>query len=168
MGDHPFQTGFYLLAIIASVYGNNIRTFLSIPPQKLNIWLIKSRLKSTAIQLENLTRVYKNGFNLLLYILPDILSMLMISIAFLSIMALNITIIARTLSTHVEFTRMESRVNMVLSMLSIIYSLRLFKLIIFLSRLNNFKESSHVLSARIARLSQKLEKVGVVIPTEEA
>jgi hypothetical protein len=46
----------FVLGCLASVFSQDIRAFLSLPPQKLNIWILKSRLvgaKSTLVHLQN-------------------------------------------------------------------------------------------------------------------
>ena len=40
LAGHPYQTAFYLLAIVVSIFGHDIRIFFSIPPQRLNIWFL--------------------------------------------------------------------------------------------------------------------------------
>jgi len=66
--DHPYQTAFYILAILVSIFGRDIRAFLSIPPQRLNIWILKSRLASAKSTLVALQNCHHNTYQLVLFV----------------------------------------------------------------------------------------------------
>jgi hypothetical protein len=66
--DHPYQTAFYLFAILVSIFGHDIRIFFSIPPQRLNIWLLKSRLASAKSTLVGLRQCHENAYRLVMFV----------------------------------------------------------------------------------------------------
>lgn len=66
--DHPYQVAFYILAILASIFARDIRIFFSIPPQKFNIWILKSRLTNAKSTLVALDKYRGNPYQLLLFV----------------------------------------------------------------------------------------------------
>jgi hypothetical protein len=102
MWDHPYQTGFYLLAIVVSIYGNVIKTFLSIPPQKLNTWLLRTRLVRTERRLDMLILAKNMG---LLYIIIFALKYLATALGVLLVASL---VIIGLLTKQLAFTGVPS------------------------------------------------------------
>jgi hypothetical protein len=162
------ETCFYILALAASIFGRDIRTFLSIPPQKLGIWVLKARLQSAARTLEELSRCNQNAYFLTLHIWGEILLILMILIPFIFVVGMHTAVILRAITTHKEFPLLGFRAFAVIIAYGLIASgFPLFRLSFFITQLRNLSEYEPRLSDKVLRLQSQLEKAGVM-PTEGA
>jgi hypothetical protein len=60
--QHPLSLAFITLFVggLISVYSGDIRSFISIPPQRLNIWFLKTRISSAEYRLKYLTELHND------------------------------------------------------------------------------------------------------------
>jgi uncharacterized paraquat-inducible protein A len=167
MWNHPYQTTFYILAIIASIYGSNIKTFLSIPPQTFSIWIAKARWKSTNRRLHNLQKCHNNSYSLILHLSSDILFILLLTFGNTVIAISLLALVGHTISTHKDFD-MHYNNNATLAALVMIAGLaRAFALITFITDLNHFDKRTSMLRSRLNSLQSKLENVGITMSVKE-
>jgi hypothetical protein len=168
MWDHPYQTTFYILAIITSIYGSNIKAFLSIPPQQLSIWIAKARWKSTNLRLSDLQKCHNSSYSLILYLSSDVLFLLLLTFGN-TIIAITLTaLVGCTIAAHKDFHTMQFSNNSTLALLIMIVGftrgLRLFS---FIANLNHFDEQMSVSRRRLNSLQSTLHKLGITMPMKE-
>jgi energy-coupling factor transporter transmembrane protein EcfT len=67
---HPIIFGLITLVLscIVSVYSGDIRRFLSIPPQRLSIWLLKARLANAEYKLSQLRDFVGHTYTVVAYV----------------------------------------------------------------------------------------------------
>lgn len=73
-----------LLGGAVSIFSGDIRRFLSIPPQRLTVWILKARLGATAARLEMLVSLNHDLRKMVLYLFKDLIYVL-VTILFLAI-----------------------------------------------------------------------------------
>jgi hypothetical protein len=167
MWNHPYQTAFYILAIVVSIYGSSIRAFLSLPPQKLNIWFLKTRYFLLSAKITNLNKCHQNSCNLTLYIWKTVAPAIILICLFLALISINTALIARILSSHREFTVVHFRIFAVLIMYILIIILpRLVTLTLFLLTLDTFEDYLPILNRKLINLQLRLKKAGANVGPE--
>jgi hypothetical protein len=151
MWDHPYQTAFYIVAILISIFARDIRTFFSIPPQKLNIWLLKSRLTNAKSTLVGLQNCHGNPYRLLIFVAASFSSAAVFFIA------------ATVMAFLRPFTPPPGGVMPIL----MIFTIYLFSGIIlwftaaFLTQLSNYETETKKLEQRIMKLIDRLAAKGI-------
>lgn len=55
---HPVLA--FLIACAVSIFSGDIRRFIKIPPQRLNLWILKTRISSTEDRLNRLKLLHEN------------------------------------------------------------------------------------------------------------
>ncbi len=154
----PLEMLLVIVSALIALYADTVRHFLSLPPQKLNTWVLKARLLSVNSKLFNLCECQNNAFATLLYItrtfvLSLILGSLFIGGVFLEVVALRA---AGRGDTDV-YTGFHQNLDVSLALVFVVVvCCRLLLLGEFLYRLRNFKGYDHRLMAEIAELEGKL------------
>lgn len=152
MWDHPYQTALYIVTILASIFARDIRIFFSIPPQALNIWLLKSRLASAKTTLVALQNCRGNPYQLVLLVAT-------------SFSGAAVFFIAATIMAFLRPSMPQTYRNLFLDL--IIFSIFLFSAIIFwftsafLRQLWNYETETKKLEWHIVQLTDKLAAKGI-------
>ena len=89
---HPVLA--FLLACAVSIFSGDIRRFLSIPPQRLTLWILKTRIASVEEQLKRIQLMHDETRQLVLYLALRIFNamvgiVMLIVLTFLEVFELN-------------------------------------------------------------------------------
>jgi len=161
---HPYQTGFYILTILVSVFSSDIRTFLSIPPQKLNIWILKTRWKSAHKTLLHLNLYHADTYQLFLYVSQQFAIIFGLTFCVLCFAGMGSL---ANFSAHLpppQPPRSAMRAHLLVFMYSfILVNIRLLSLVLFLQKLANYDQYVGILNRRMEHLKAHFNRVGVVL-----
>lgn len=152
MWDHPYQIAFYILAIFVSIFAHDIRTFFSIPPQRLNIWILKSRLASAKSTLVSLQNCHENIYQLVMFVASGF-SAGMVFFLFATIMAFLRPFTPRT-PGDLWLTLMIFTVYLIPLML-------FWSIAAFIKRLWSYETETKKLEWRIVQLTDRLAVKGI-------
>jgi hypothetical protein len=89
---HPVLS--FLLACAVSIFSGDIRRFLSIPPQRLNLWILKTRIASTEEKLKRLKAMHDHTNTLIVNLALRVFNamvgiVVLIVVVFLEVFELN-------------------------------------------------------------------------------
>ncbi len=147
-----------IVSAFVALYADTIRHFLSLPPQKLNTWLLKARLLSVNAKLFNLCECQNNPFTTLLYTTRTFVLVLILMSLFLAGVFLEVVALRSAARGDTEFyTRFHQNLDISLALVFVVVvCCRLMILGEFLYRLRNFKGYDQSLMAEIAQYEEKL------------
>ena len=147
-----------IVSAFVALYADTIRHFLSLPPQKLNTWILKARLLSVNARLFNLCECQNNAFTTLLYISRTFVLVLVLVSLFIGGVFLEVVALRSAARGDTDFyTRFHQNLDISLALVFVVVvCCRLMLLGEFLYRLRNFKGYDQSLMAEIARLEGKL------------
>ena len=160
MGDNPYQTIFYLLTIVVSIFGRDIRTFLSIPPQRLSVWILKTRIRDLEYNLKRLDKVHDDAYQLLMCLSPLFLLVTFV-FSYASVITIFLVIVAIFPSKFLNIAPPHPHIGVIylsINVLALILFVRFGLMYSFLDSLQTYtstkqrwEDKAKVLTARLER-----------------
>jgi hypothetical protein len=147
-----------ILSALAALYADTIRHFLSLPPQKLSIWVLKARLLSVNSKLFNLCECDSNPLFTLIYVTRTLVTVLILISLFLGGVFLEVVSIRTAERGDVgAYSRFHANLDISLALVFVVVvCCRLLLLGEFLYRLRNFKGYDSRLMEHVAHLEERL------------
>ncbi len=153
-----FEIVLVILSALISLYADTVRHFISLPPQKLSIWILKARLLSVNSKLFNLCECQNNSFTTLLYVTRSLVFVLLLTSLFIGGIFLEVVSIRlENRGDPGAYSRFHANLDISLALLFVVVVCsRLLLLGEFLFRLRNFKGYDSRLMERVAEFEAKL------------
>jgi hypothetical protein len=153
--SHPLWLAFFTLigGGLISVFSADIRQFCSIQPQKLNVWVLKTRLRTAARNLERSMQLHDEPGTLLVYLGHSVARISMGMLMMVGIGLLELLWHARGYT----WSKAEHRTNIVFIMLGITICFDVVrKMTIQMSNLAHYDDYVMTIQSRIASLQKRL------------
>src|SRR5271157_601403 len=154
----PLEVLLVIVSALVALYADTIRHFLSLPPQKLDAWILKARLLSVNSKLFNLCECENNALATVIYVSRTLVVLLLLISLFIG--GIFLEVVALRVENRVPtvgYDRFHANLDISLALVFVVViCCRLLLLGEFLYRLRNFKGYDHRLMADVARLEEKL------------
>jgi hypothetical protein len=145
------------ISVLVGLYADIIRHFLSLPPQRLDTWLLKARLLSVNSKLFNLCECDNNALATLIYVARTFVVVLILMGLFVGGVFLEVVALRTEARGDAAYSRFHANLDISIALVFVvIICCRLLLLGEFLYRLRNFKGYDHRLMEHVAELEQKL------------
>src|SRR5580704_4602110 len=158
--DHalPLEILVVLLSGLVALYADTLRHFVSLPPQRINTWVLKARLLSVNSKLFNLCECHNNAFATLVYISRLFVFVLILMGLFLGGIFLEVVSMRTAYRGDMNaYSQFHANLDISLALIFVVVvCCRLLLLGEFLYRLRNFKGYDHYLMEHVALLEEKL------------
>ena len=154
----PLEILLVIASALVALYADTIRHFLSLPPQKLNAWILKARLLSVNSKLFNLCECENNALATVIYVSRTLVVLLLLISLFIGGIFLEVVAVrVENRAVAGDYDRFHANLDISLALVFVVViCCRLLLLGEFLYRLRNFKGYDHRLMADVARLEEKL------------
>lgn len=154
----PLEMLVVLLSAFVALYADTLRHFFSLPPQRLDTWLLKARLLSVNSKLFNLCECHENAFATLVYIARTLVLVFVLISLFLGGVFLEVVAVRTALrGTTDVYSNFHANADLAVALVFVVVvCCRLLIMGEFLYRLKNFKGYDQLLMDDIARLEVKL------------
>lgn len=153
---HPYWFAFLLFLL--SIYAGPIRRFLAIPPQKLNVWILKARVSNVTAALNRMETYKDNIYEVLLLLLHTLL---------LALSAILMTVVFHYL-TYAQFVmgrqlsyQTVAVTSSAIIFVSVLAGLHLLSEWRFVLQLRYYPYRHAILNERLSRLYQRINRADV-------
>ena len=145
---HPITFALCTLALscVVSIFSGDIRRFLTIPPQRLNLWVLKARISSAEDKLQKLQKLHENSYELILEVA-----------SYLAGYALATITLFMGLSVNRGYPRPLLMPQIIFLVVITLATYLTTSFLTIVSDLRNYSESSERLVKKIDHLKQRLQ-----------